>query len=181
MRWNARLEQGLDVLAEAGPEIRRRLYLKITAAAAITPMADANAFIDQVRALGVRIALDDFGAGASSFDFQKNLSLDLLRIDGKFIRDRIDDPLDDAALRCFVDVARVVAVRTVTEFVYPGRGAGQGARDRRRLRPRLFAMAPRTDRSRAGWPSGPRLRGQPASRWRPRSNVAGGAQPSAWF
>lgn len=70
-----------------------------------------------MRALGVRIALDDFGAGASSFGYLKTLKVDLLKIDGSFVRDLLDDPLDDAAVRCFVDVARVVGVRTVAEFV----------------------------------------------------------------
>ena len=45
------------------------------------------------------------------------MKVDLLKIDGSFIRDLIDDPLDAAAVRCFVDVARVVGVRTVAECV----------------------------------------------------------------
>ncbi|MCO4094803.1 MAG: EAL domain-containing protein [Acidovorax sp.] len=43
--------------------------------------------------------------------------MDYLKIDGQFIRDLMTDPLDDVAVRCFVDVARVVGVRTVAEFV----------------------------------------------------------------
>ena len=109
--------QAIDTLTDAGGEVCRRLCLEITETAAVTNMADASVFIDQVRALGVRIALDDFGAGASSFGYLKNLNVDLLKIDGQFIRDLIDDPLDDAAVRCFVDVARVVGVETVAEFV----------------------------------------------------------------
>ena len=109
--------QALDILTQAGPQICRRLCMEITETAAVTNMADASVFIDQVRALGVRIALDDFGAGASSFGYLKNLKVDLIKIDGQFIRDLIDDPLDDAAVRCFVDVARVVGVKTVAEFV----------------------------------------------------------------
>jgi len=70
-----------------------------------------------VRAFGVRISLDDFGAGASSFGYLKSLRVDYLKIDGQFIRDLVDDPLDDAAVRCFVDVARVVGVKTVAEYV----------------------------------------------------------------
>ena len=107
----------IDTLTDAGPEICRRICLEITETAAVTNMADAGIFITDVRALGVRIALDDFGAGASSFGYLKNLDVDLLKIDGQFIRDLIDDPLDDAAVRCFVDVARVVGVKTVAEFV----------------------------------------------------------------
>ena len=47
----------------------------------------------------------------------KSLRVDLLKIDGQFIKDLLDDPLDDAAVRCFVDVARVVGLKTVAEFV----------------------------------------------------------------
>ncbi len=107
----------IEVLNAAGPAICKRICLEITETAAVTNMADAAVFIEQVRALGVRIALDDFGAGASSFGYLKTLKVDLLKIDGSFIRDLIDDPLDDAAVRCFVDVARVVGVKTVAEFV----------------------------------------------------------------
>lgn len=109
--------QAIATLAEAGSAVCRRICLEITETAAVTNMTDAAIFIDQVRTLGVRIALDDFGAGASSFGYLKTLKVDLLKIDGSFVRDLMDDPLDDAAVRCFVDVARVVGVKTVAEFV----------------------------------------------------------------
>ena len=107
----------IAALTEAGSAVCRRICLEITETAAVTNMADAAIFIEQVRALGARVALDDFGAGASSFGYLKTLKVDLLKIDGSFIRDMIDDPLDAAAVRCFVDVARVVGVKTVAEFV----------------------------------------------------------------
>jgi EAL domain-containing protein (putative c-di-GMP-specific phosphodiesterase class I) len=107
----------IDAFTEAGSAVCQRICLEITETAAVTNMADASIFIEEVRALGVRVALDDFGAGASSFGYLKTLQVDLLKIDGSFIRDVIDDPLDDAAVRCFVDVARVVGVKTVAEFV----------------------------------------------------------------
>jgi len=109
--------QAIDALTEAGSAVCRRICLEITETAAVTNMADAAIFIEQVRALGARVALDDFGAGASSFGYLKTLKVDLLKIDGSFIRDVIDDPLDAAAVRCFVDVARAVGVKTVAEFV----------------------------------------------------------------
>lgn len=107
----------IDALRGAGAEVCRRVCLEITETSAITHMADAASFVDQVRALGVCIALDDFGAGASSFGYLKTLKVDLLKIDGQFVRDVVDDPLDAAAVRCFVDVARVIGVKTVGEFV----------------------------------------------------------------
>jgi diguanylate cyclase (GGDEF)-like protein len=110
-------QQAIETLTEAGPAVCRRLCLEITETAAITNMADATAFIDAMRQHGIRFALDDFGAGASGFSYLKTLKVDYLKIDGQFIRDLQSDPLDDAAVRCFVDVARVVGVKTVAEFV----------------------------------------------------------------
>ena len=71
----------------------------------------------QARELGLRTALDDFGAGASSFGYLKKLPLDHLKIDGQSVRDVLTDPLNAAAIRCFVDVAAVVGLKTVAEFV----------------------------------------------------------------
>ena len=107
----------IEALAHAGPQLRQRICLEITETAAVTSITDAAAFVEQVRASGVRVALDDFGAGASSFSYLKTLRVDLLKIDGHYIQNLRGDGLDDAAVRCFVDVARVLGVRTVAEFV----------------------------------------------------------------
>lgn len=109
--------QALEILGNAGQAVCSRLCLEITETVAVTNMADAAVFIEQVRGLGIRVTLDDFGAGASSFGYLKSLPVDFIKIDGRFIRDVVDDPLDEAAVRCFVDVARVIGVRTVAEFV----------------------------------------------------------------
>nr|WP_315491186.1 PAS domain S-box protein [uncultured Rhodoferax sp.] len=109
--------QVMETLGALPSGICQRLCFEITETAAVTNLADAVLFIEQVRALGVRISLDDFGAGASSFGYLKSLRVDYLKIDGQFIKDLVDDPLDDAAVRCFVDVARVVGVKTVAEYV----------------------------------------------------------------
>lgn len=107
----------IDALSSADASLCDRICLEITETAAVMNMADAAVFIQQVRALGVRVALDDFGAGASSFGYLKSLGVDYLKIDGQFIRHLLDDALDQAAVRCFVEVARVVGLKTVAEFV----------------------------------------------------------------
>ena len=107
----------IERLNAAGPDVRSRLCLEITETAAVTNLADAAVFIELVRAGGVKVALDDFGAGASSFGYLKTLPIDMLKIDGQFIRDVVSDPLDDVAVRCFTEVARVLGVQTVAEFV----------------------------------------------------------------
>lgn len=109
--------QAMEILDEAGYAVCRRLCFEITETAAITNLADATTFIDQVRSRGVRVALDDFGAGASSFGYLKRFPVDFLKIDGQFIRDLTNDPLNDVAVRCFVDVARVLGIKTVAEYV----------------------------------------------------------------
>ena len=73
--------------------------------------------MQDIRRLGMRLALDDFGAGSSSFGYLKALQVDYLKIDGQFIKDVVHDPLDRAAVRCFCDVARVMGLKTVGEFV----------------------------------------------------------------
>jgi diguanylate cyclase (GGDEF)-like protein/PAS domain S-box-containing protein len=105
------------MLEQAGTTICRRLCLEITETAAVTNLADAAVFIAQVRALGVRVALDDFGAGASSFGYLKTMKVDFLKIDGQFIRNLVTDALDQAAVRCFADVASVAGLQTVAECI----------------------------------------------------------------
>jgi len=94
-----------------------KLCFEITETAAVTNLGDATVFIEEMRNLGVRIALDDFGAGVSSFGYLKTLPIDFLKIDGQFIRDLIDNPLNRAAVRCFRDVAEVIGVKTIAEHV----------------------------------------------------------------
>lgn len=109
--------EAIEILTKAGSEVCQRICFEITETAAITEMADAVIFIEQVRALGVRMALDDFGAGASSFGYLKTLGVDVIKVDGQFIKELNTDLLDAATVRCFVDIAKVVGAETVAEFV----------------------------------------------------------------
>jgi len=110
-------KDAIEILMKAGEAVCQRLCLEITETAAVTNMTDASAFIDQVRALGVRIALDDFGAGASSFGYLRTLTVDYLKIDGQFIKNLMDEPLNKVAVNCFVDAARVMGIETIAEYV----------------------------------------------------------------
>lgn len=95
----------------------RKLCLEVTETAIVARLDEARNFIMTLRQHGVRFALDDFGAGASSFGYLKQLPVDYLKIDGQFIRDLTTDVLDQAAVRCFHDVAQVLGLRTIAEFV----------------------------------------------------------------
>ncbi len=107
----------LDLLEAASPLLRSRLCLEITETAAVSQPIEAARFIDDVRRLGVRVALDDFGAGASAFAYLKRLRVDYLKIDGQYVRGLLSDPLDEATVRCFIDVARAIGARAIAEFV----------------------------------------------------------------
>jgi len=109
--------EAIAMLTEAGAAVCDRICLEITETVAITNIADATAFIAQVRVLGVKFALDDFGAGVSSFGYLKMLDIDILKIDGQFITGMIEDKLDAAAVRCFVEVADALNLKTVAEYV----------------------------------------------------------------
>jgi diguanylate cyclase (GGDEF)-like protein/PAS domain S-box-containing protein len=104
-------------LIEQTPLDPTRLCLEITETAAITHLSDAHDFIERMRRLGVQIALDDFGAGVSSFGYLKSLPVDILKIDGHFIRKIVDDRFEHTAVCCFRDVARSCGLKTVAECV----------------------------------------------------------------
>ncbi|KZZ44876.1 hypothetical protein A3758_02720 [Oleiphilus sp. HI0118] len=106
-----------QLLQQLSPELRAKICLEITETVAVTNLQSASDFVDEIKKLGSTIALDDFGAGSSSFGYIKNLSADVLKIDGQFIKNLIDEPLDNAAVRCFVDVAKILNLETVAEFV----------------------------------------------------------------
>lgn len=95
----------------------RVLCFEITETAAVTNLAEATVFLDAMRRRGIRIALDDFGAGMSSFGYLKNFNVDFLKIDGQFVRDLASNPLDLVSVRSFCDVARVLGIQTIAEYV----------------------------------------------------------------
>jgi diguanylate cyclase (GGDEF)-like protein/PAS domain S-box-containing protein len=95
----------------------RRLTFEITESAAIINIAQAAKFARSVKRLGAGFALDDFGAGFSSFYYLKHLDFDYLKIDGEFIRDLVNSPTDQVIVRAIVEMARGLNRQTIAEFV----------------------------------------------------------------
>lgn len=106
-----------QMLAEAGEAICKLLCIQFKETTVINHLADVKHFIGHVSKLGIRIALDNFGTGATSFGHLKLLRIDELKIDGQFMRDILADPLNDAAMRFFVTVAKATKAKTVAKFV----------------------------------------------------------------
>jgi diguanylate cyclase (GGDEF)-like protein len=94
-----------------------RLIVELTETAALANIHDAELFIHDLRSLGCTVCLDDFGVGFSSFAYLKQLSADILKIDGMFIRNLPTDPDDQVFVRAIVEIARGLGKKTVAEFV----------------------------------------------------------------
>lgn len=93
------------------------LTFEVTETAAIADMAMAQAFLAELQRLGCKTALDDFGVGLSSFAYLQDLPVDIVKIDGRFVKNVATNPVDQAMVRAMNDIAHALGKQTVAEFV----------------------------------------------------------------
>ncbi len=94
-----------------------KICFEITETAAVANISVAQDFINALSNKGCMFSLDDFGSGLSSFTYLKHLRVDFLKIDGAFVKNLLNDPIDAAMVRAISDVAQSMNLRTIGEFV----------------------------------------------------------------
>jgi EAL domain-containing protein (putative c-di-GMP-specific phosphodiesterase class I) len=108
--------QLLQRLTQPG-DLVDRLILEITESAAIDDLELASRHIEALQGMGLQVCLDDFGAGASSFAYLRQLPVDVVKIDGSYVRELTSSGRDDTMIRHLVNLCHELEVSTVAEMV----------------------------------------------------------------
>jgi EAL domain-containing protein (putative c-di-GMP-specific phosphodiesterase class I) len=111
--WPARTKALLAV----NPGVAERLIIEITETVAIFDPDATRRIIQSLNAMGVRVAMDDFGAGHTSFRNLRSLGFDFIKIDGAFIQNLSQSGDDRFFVRTLVDLAKHIGVATIAEWV----------------------------------------------------------------
>jgi diguanylate cyclase (GGDEF)-like protein len=107
----------MESLMRAHPGVAERLIVEITETVAIRDIDDVRGFVTRLKSYGSQIAIDDFGAGYTSFRNLRKLGVDIVKIDGAFVQNIARSADDRAFVQTLIDLARRLQIKTVAEWV----------------------------------------------------------------
>lgn len=108
---------GLLKMTANAPEIRKRLLIEVTETATLSDIDSAARLLKALRDTGIKICLDDFGVGAGTLDYLRRLPVDIVKIDGAFVRDLNSDPKVRTLAGHLVELCQSLKIATVAEMV----------------------------------------------------------------
>ncbi|RTL54128.1 MAG: bifunctional diguanylate cyclase/phosphodiesterase [Bradyrhizobiaceae bacterium] len=114
----------IESLFRSCPGVAERLIVEITETVAIQDLDDVRGFVTRLKNLGSRIAIDDFGAGYTSFRNLRKLGVDIVKIDGAFVQNIARSSDDRAFVQTMIDLAHRLDIKTVAEWVQDEESAG---------------------------------------------------------
>ncbi|WP_120497839.1 bifunctional diguanylate cyclase/phosphodiesterase [Kiloniella sp. EL199] len=109
--------RALSSRVKSRPDIAKRLIVEITETAALHDLEESARFVSAVRQLGCKVAIDDFGAGYTTFRHLKTLTVDIIKIDGSFIAGILDNEENQIFVRNLLGLAKALNHTTIAEFV----------------------------------------------------------------
>jgi diguanylate cyclase (GGDEF)-like protein len=107
----------LDQMFERYSVPPEKVCLEVTESVAMTNEGLTKDFLEHFKGLGCRFALDDFGTGFSSYAYLKSLGVDYVKIDGVFIHNIINNPVDYTMVKSICEIAQAMEIKTIAEFV----------------------------------------------------------------
>ena len=94
-----------------------QIIFEVTESASLSNLVATRDMIIQLMELGCEFSIDDFGTGFSTFNYLKQLPANCVKIDGSFVKDMLENPIDYAVVKSICEVAKALNKSTVAEFV----------------------------------------------------------------
>jgi len=110
------VEAARKLLSTLGP-LRPNMLLEVTETAQMDDLVMVNKILERFRADGVRVCLDDFGAGAACFPYLQTLTVDYVKVDGAYVKDVLSNERDYAIVKSMVSLCASLKIETVAERV----------------------------------------------------------------
>lgn len=99
------------------PQLRNHIRFEITETSALSNIDSINMMIQQLREYGCSLALDDFGTGVSTYSYLRQLDVDMIKIDGEFIRDITTNKVNQEIVKSIVHIAQLMDISVTAEWV----------------------------------------------------------------